>query len=116
MDVEVIYGLAAVVTGVDDDAIAVVEAFGAGDVGCYRDEMAEKRAMAGIGLGEGNNVLAGRNEDVHRGLGMDVSEGVAQVVLMDGRRRNGAVNDLAEEAAHGETSLHGMEFMEGWRC
>jgi len=100
-------GLAAVGAGVDDDAIAVVESLGAGNIGCYRDEMAEERAMSGIGFGEGNDVLAGRDENMHRGLRVDVSEGVTLVVLVDGLRRNASFDDLAEEAAHGEISLHG---------
>ena len=40
MDVEVVDGLAAVGAGVEDYAIAVGEAFGAGDLGCRPEEMA----------------------------------------------------------------------------
>jgi hypothetical protein len=105
MDVEMVYGLAAVGAGVEDYAVAVGEAFGPGDLGCGPEEMAEEFFVVGVGFGKGNDVLARGDEDVDGGLGMDVGEGVALVVLVDGGGGNGAVDDLAEEAAHGGFSL-----------
>ena len=98
-------GLAAVGAGVDDYSIALGEAFGAGDLGCGPEEMAEEFFVVGVGFGEGDDVLARGDEDVDGGLGMDVGEGVALVVLVDGGGGDGAVDDLAEEAAHGVTSV-----------
>jgi len=50
-------------------------------------------------------VLAWGDEDVDGCLRMDVGEGVALVVLVDGGGRDGAVDDLAEEAGHGVISV-----------
>jgi len=105
MDVEMVDGLAAVGAGVDDYAIAFGEAFGFGDFGCGPEEMAEELFVIGIGFGERDDVLARGDEDVDRGLRMDVGEGVALVVFVNGGGGNGAVDDLAEDAAHGVTSV-----------
>ena len=105
VDVKMIDGLAAVGAGVDDHAIAVGEAFGTCDFGCGPEEMAEEFFVVGVGFGEGDDVLAGGDEDVDRGLRMDVGEGVALAVLVDGGGGDGAVDDLAEEAGHGVISV-----------
>jgi hypothetical protein len=46
------------------------------------------------------NVLPGHDEDMNRGLGVDVLEGHKLIVLMDDRRRDFLLGDLAEEATH----------------
>ncbi len=97
--------LAAVGAGVDGYAIALGEAFGFGDLGCGPEEMAEELAVVSVGFGEGDNVLAGGDEDVDGGLRVDVGEGVALVVFVDRGGGDGAVDDLAEEAGHGVTSV-----------
>lgn len=100
-----VYGLAAVGAGVEDYAIAVGEAFGAGDLSCGPEEMADEFLVVGVGFGEGDDVLARGDEDVDGGLRMDVGEGVALVVFVDRGGGDGAVDDLAEEAGHGGFSL-----------
>ena len=96
-------GLAAVGAGVDDHSIALGEAFGAGNLRRRPDEMADELFVIRVGFGEGDDVLARGDEDVNGGLRMDVGEGVTLVVFVDGRGGNGAVDDLAEEAAHSVT-------------
>ena len=102
---EMVHGLAAVGAGVEDYTVSVGEAFGLGDLGCGPEEMAQELFVVGVGFGEGDDVLARGDEDVDWGLRMDVGEGVALVVLVDGGGGNGAVDDLAEEAGHGVTSV-----------
>jgi hypothetical protein len=41
---------------------------------------------------------------VRRGVGMNVGERVAPIVLINGGRRNASVNDLAKQAAHDANS------------
>jgi len=103
--VEMVDGLAAVGAGVYDYSIAFGQAFGAGDLCRRPDEVADQLFVVGVGFSQRNNMLARRDEDVDWGLRMNVRESVALVVLVDGGGWNGAVNDLAEEAAHGVTSV-----------
>ncbi len=100
-------GLAAVCAGIDHCAVALGEAFGAGDLGGGPEQVAEQGAVAFVAVGDGDDVLAGRDEHVHGGLGVDVGEGVAELVLIDGGGGDGAFDDFAEEAIHGVTSVHG---------
>jgi hypothetical protein len=67
--------------------------------------MAEQGAILGFGVGERIDMSARDHEDMNRRLRMKVREGVALVVLVDGRGRDGPVNDLAKDAAHGVISV-----------
>ena len=93
-------GLAAFVAGIDDDAVSVVEALGAGDLSGCPEQVTEEGAIALFGIGHGGDVLAWDDEHVNRGLGVNVGEGVAKLVLEDGGGGDVSFNDLAEEAAH----------------
>ena len=101
MNVEVIDGLAAVGTGVDHRTVAFCESFGPGDFCGNGKEMANESAVLAAGLGNRRDVGAGNDEDVHRGLRMDVREDVTLVVLINGLRGNASVEDAAKKAAHG---------------
>ncbi len=105
VNVEMIHGLASVGTGVDDHAVAFVEVVGAGDAGGGPEQVAEQFAVAPGGLGHGDDVLARGDEDVDRRLRMDVCEGVAELILVEGGGGNAPFNDHAKEAAHGAFSL-----------
>ena len=107
---EVIDGLAAVVPGVDDSAIAFAEPFVAGDLSCDREEMTEQGRVMRSGFGERDQVFARGNEDVRGSLRIDVGEGVALVVLKDGCRWDGSLDDFAEEAAHDAHSVQDCQF------
>ena len=47
------------------------------------------------------------DEDVDWGLGVKVGEGVAKLILVNRGGGDGSFNDLAEQAAHSESSVHG---------
>ena len=98
-------GLAAVCASVDDDTIALGQAFGAGDLRCRPYEVAEERAIVETGLRQRVDVSAGDDQDVGLRLRMDVGEGVTLVVLIDGGGGNTSVEDLAKQAAHSVTSV-----------
>ena len=91
--------------GVDYGAVALAQALVAGDACSHFKQAAEERCVCGGGFGERGDMRARHNEDVHGGLGVDVGEGVAIIVLIDGGGRNGPVDDFAEEAAHDGSSL-----------
>jgi molybdopterin guanine dinucleotide-containing S/N-oxide reductase-like protein len=52
-------------------------------------------------------VFAGHDEHVDRSPGADVGERIALLVLIDRGRGDASIDDLAEKATHGVTSLHG---------
>ena len=104
MEVKMIDGLAAVFAGVDDYAIALAEAFVAGNRGGCIQEMAEQVAVVSGCVVERGEVFTGNDENVDRRDRMNVGEGVAELVLVDGSGGNGTFGDLAEDAGHGVTS------------
>ena len=105
VNVEMIDGLAAVLAGVDHHPIALGEALGAGDLGRGPQQVSEQRAVTLHALGQRGDMFAGRDQHMHRRLRMKVREGVALLVLVDGRGGDASVNDLAKEATHSETSV-----------
>ena len=100
-----IHGLAAVRAGVDHHAIALGEAFVAGNLGRGPQQMAEQRAIPLIAFGQRGDMFARRDQHMHRRLRIDVGKGVALLVLVDGGGGNASFNDLAEKATHGDTSV-----------
>jgi hypothetical protein len=105
MQMEVVNGLSAMLAGVDDDAIPARQVLSSCELGRSRHEMTEQLAVVGIGLTHGADVLAWNDEQMHGRLGMNIGEGVAKFILINGMGRNGSVNDLAKEAAHIGISL-----------
>ncbi len=99
VQVDVLDGLAAVSSGIDDDAMAfwnVLFGESGGDV----EEMAEE---VGGDLGDVGKVVFGNDQEVGGGLGVDVREREGAVVLVEGLDGDFALGDLAEEAVgHGE--------------
>jgi hypothetical protein len=102
-----VHGLAAFHAGIHYDAVTVVKVLAPGDLCCRPQQVAEKSAIVLIGIVHGADVLAGNDENVYWRLGMNVGEGVANLILVNGGGGNGSFNDFAEHAAHGETSVHG---------
>jgi hypothetical protein len=100
VEVEVVDGLAAVGAGVEDEAVAVVEAVGAGELAGGKQEMAEEFVVRCSSAREGSDVLFGDKEDVRWGLRMDVREGEDGVVFVETLGGDDAGDDLAEEAGH----------------
>ena len=105
MNVEMIDRLAAVCAGVDHYPIALRQALFPGQICCDPQEVAQKGGMLLAGLGQRNQVLPGRNQEMHRRLGMNIGEGVTAVVLVFGIGWDASIHDLAEKAAHNRTSV-----------
>ncbi len=98
---DVVDGLAAVLSSIDHGAIAILQPFGAGNFRRSPMQMADQRIVLFPGVSDGGHVFAGNDEDVHRCLRIDIGESIALVILIDGFGRNASINDLAKDAAHG---------------
>ena len=98
-------GLAAIFSGVDDGAIALRQSLLAGDLRYDPEQMAEQRSVFGRRFGERTEVLARDNQHMDRGVGMNVGEGDALLVLVDASGGDASVDDLAEEAGHNSNSI-----------
>jgi hypothetical protein len=96
VNVEMLDALAAVGAGVDDGAIAFGEALLAGDFRGRAEQVADERLLFGGDLVEGVEVLAGHDENMHGSLRIDVGEGVAEVVFVNGLGGNFTLEDFAE--------------------
>lgn len=93
-------GLSAIFAGVDHGAIALCQPFGAGDLcGCPM-KVADQGVVLVACMGNGRDVLARNDKDVYGRLRINVGEGVALFVLVDGFGRNTSIDDLAKETTH----------------
>ena len=97
---EVVDGLAAVGAGVDDETVAFGEVLGAGDFAGGVEELAEDAGVVLRGVGVRGEVVLGDDEDVRRGLGVDVREGEGVLVFVEAGDGDFAGDDFAEEAGH----------------
>jgi hypothetical protein len=100
MDMDMIDGLSAIFAGVDYGAIALCQPFGAGYFGGCPMKMADQGVVLVAGVGDGCDVLARNDKDVYGRLRINVGEGVALFVLVDGFGRNTSIDDLAKETTH----------------
>ena len=98
-------GLAAVLAGVDHDAIALMEVPGAGDFSRDPEQVSEQGAMGPFTLGERGDVFARGHQHMNRSLRTEVGKPVAEFVLIDGGGGDASFNDLAEEATHNANSV-----------
>ena len=104
--VQVMHSLARVCAGVDDDAMAAGKVL-RGDRGGGVQQVAKKVTGGGLHVGK---VLLRDQQQVGGGLGVEVGEGEAAVVLMHGVDRNGVCRDFAEEAVWLNVHLAGSVF------
>jgi hypothetical protein len=99
VDVEVEDGLPGVRARVDDGAVASLgEALPVGDARGDAEEVAEQRLVRLRRVVQRLDVRARDDEDVRRGLRVDVAEGDGPLVFVDERGGNLARDYLAEEA------------------
>lgn len=75
--------LSAVIAGVDDDAIPVVQILTAGDLGGGAHQVAEERGVLPICLRERRDVKLGDDQKVSGRLRVDVGEGDAELVFVE---------------------------------
>jgi len=80
---QVIHGLAAVFAGVDDGSITLDETLLAGDLSYHAEQMAKQRSICFCSLSQRANVLTRDDEDMNRGVRMNVGEGDALLVFVN---------------------------------
>jgi len=101
MQMEMGHCLASIFTSIDHDAIAGAEMFLGAEFFCDGMQVAGQGRVGCIGLCQRWDVFFGHDQEMHRRLGVDVREGVCQVVFIDLLRWNGSSDDFAEDAIHG---------------
>lgn len=71
------------------------------------EKVSKKILIRGIGLSDPDDQLFRHEEQVHRGLGSDVPEAEAQVVLVDDISRNLPIRNLLEDGffSHGKIAV-----------
>lgn len=104
MNVDVVDGLSAVFSRVDHGAVSLRKPFCASDLSCGPLQMSKQMFVVLLGVSDGRDVLPRYDKDVDGGLRLDVREGVAMLILVDGFGGNASVDDLAENTAHAEKS------------
>jgi hypothetical protein len=102
MKMQVIYGLTAVGTVVDDDAKTVVEALLLSDFFGCGEELTEN-LVGGWGVRERRIVLFGDDQQVHWGLWINVRKREHGLVFVEACDRDHIAGDLAEEAVRGSS-------------
>src|ERR1700677_2741712 len=107
MQMKMVDRLSAVGAGIDDDAITIGQSLFVSYLRRGPVQVAEQGALVLARIDHGRDVLARDDKDVDRGLGVDVGESVAQLILVDGRGGNFTLDDPAKKAAHSQTSVHG---------
>ena len=98
VDVEVFDGLAAIRPRVDDEAVAMVEVLGAGDLAGGAQQGPEQGGILRQGVGVGRDVAFRNDEHVDGGLRTDVGKGQRVGRLVEALDGNGSADDLAEKA------------------
>src|SRR5260370_41285913 len=90
-------GLAAVVAGVDNDAIAAIEPLAPRKVrrGCH--QVPKQRFVLGHSLGLRGNVLFGDDNQMRRRLRVDIREADAQLIFVYAVGRDGSGDNLAKQ-------------------
>ena len=97
MDVNVKHRLTARFARVDYRAVAGFgDTFLVGDLGREPHQMAENGFVALPGVVQRFDVFFGNDQDVRRGLRIDVAKGVGRCVLIDFGRGNLALDDVAK--------------------
>jgi hypothetical protein len=106
MKMEMIHSLSAIFPGIHNNAISIVKAFAPGNLRSRPQQMTEQGTPFLIDIIHGPDVFARNNQHVNRRLGVKIGKSVAKLILVNGSGGNASLNDLAEEAAHSETSVH----------
>lgn len=107
VEMEVLDGLPAVDTGVEDESVAIREALLHGDLRGGGDKLTQHGGVLGERVSGGGEVCLGDDEDVLGGLRVDVREREDGVVLVEAIDGDGAGCDLAEEAVRHVEILRG---------
>jgi hypothetical protein len=95
---------------IDDQAeTRIVQAFLFGHGLRDKDEMAEKRFIFGLGGRHARDFPFGNNQNMNRGLGLNIVERHAAVVFKNDPGGNFAGDDFREDGAHDGREFFGQD-------
>jgi len=93
---QVIYGLSAIRSVVDDDPVAV----GQPHLRCYpfggQHQVSQQGMILGFGVRQLGDRLFGDDQNMHRSLGMDIPKGDRQIVFVNNIRWNFLADNFAK--------------------
>lgn len=98
MDVQVKHSLTTVIAGVDDGAVAIVQAQLSGDNGDHLQQMSAEFGVGGGEFSQRGDGLFGNEQNMHGRLWTDVVEGHAVLIFVDDAGRDFAVDDFLEDS------------------
>jgi hypothetical protein len=109
-----IHRLTAVSPGVEDDAVASVrDALGYRDLPCVGDQLGQQAGVSRRQLAQVRIVLPRDDQDMHRGLRIDVSESDSSGIFRhDGRWNLGRGNTAEQAVRHAED----LNVWQAWRA
>ncbi len=105
MQVEVVHGLTAIISRIDDGTVAAGQTLLTSDFRDRKEQMTQQGTVFRRGVGERADMLARHDEHMHGSVRMNVGEGDALGVLVDPGRGDASVDDLAEQATHNFFSI-----------
>ena len=98
MEMEMVHRLAAILSGVDDHAIASIQLLPSRNLCCHSHEVPQQRSVLGQRLRLRRDVLFGNNQQVRRRLRIDIGKTDAEFILMHSIGGDGSGDDFAEQA------------------
>jgi hypothetical protein len=98
MQMQMMYGLSAVIASVDDHPVPLVKLLCSRQIGSRSHQMPKQRLMASQCLCLRDNVLFWDKEEMSRSLGVDVGKTDAELVFIDAVRRDFSGKNLTEQA------------------
>ena len=94
--------LATVRCRIDHGSVSLTETLCARDFGRRPLEVAEEFLLLPLQVCDGRDVFPRNHKNVHRRLRLEVGKCVAVIILVDGFRWDASIDNLAEDATHGE--------------
>ena len=99
MEMKMKHALAAMHTGIDDEAVpGVGDSLQSRNFVAGQHQASEQLDIRILKLGNRSHMFSGDDERMRRRLGFDIVKRHHHVVLIDERRRNGPLDDVAKDA------------------
>jgi len=98
VQMQMVHRLAAFVARIHNNSVTPIKLLLAGNRSGRSHQMTHQRSVFGQSLRGRADVLFGNHEHMRGSLGIDIREANAKFVFINTISRNGAVDDLAEQA------------------
>ena len=102
MQMQVKNALAGLRAVIDRDPEGITMALGLGNLAADEHQMAQNRLILSRGVGQAGDGFARHDQNMHRGLGINIAEGHAMFIFMHDIARDFSVDDLFKKGfGHG---------------